>query len=95
MARIAPCRLLYAALWAGVCSCDRWCWQNPLPQGLSLTGVWGSDPSNVWAVGHRGIILRWNGLTWTASAYETTASLNSVWEATPTTSGPLDLLAPY
>lgn len=35
----------------GVCSVDGWCWRNPLPQGNRLTGVSGTAPNNVWAVG--------------------------------------------
>ena len=40
-----------------VCSADHWCWQNPLPQGNQLNGIWGSDADNVWAVGQNGTIV--------------------------------------
>lgn len=40
-----------------VCNGDRWSWRNPLPQGNSLYGVWGTDPSNIWAVGSDGTIV--------------------------------------
>ena len=40
-----------------VCSADNWCWRNPLPQGNSLFAVWGSEASDVWAVGGSGTIL--------------------------------------
>ena len=41
-----------------VCNVDPWCWQNPLPQGNHLYGVWGSDANNVWAVGLGGTIVK-------------------------------------
>ena len=62
-----------------ICSADDYCWQNPLPQGNALRGVWGSDANNVWAVGDAGTILRWNGTAWAAHAAGTTAALNGVW----------------
>ena len=39
---------------AKVVSPDGWAWQNPLPQGNRLLGVWGSSLSDVFAVGHGG-----------------------------------------
>ena len=36
-----------------------WTWQNPLPQGNDLTGVWGSSASDVFAVGGGGTILHY------------------------------------
>ena len=36
-----------------------WSWQNPLPQGKSALGVWGSSGSNVFAVGEIGTILHY------------------------------------
>jgi hypothetical protein len=43
----------------GFCSSGKWCWENPLPQGNSLTAVWGSSANDVWAVGHSGAIIRY------------------------------------
>lgn len=40
-----------------LCSPDKWCWENPRPQGNTLNGLWGTDPNNVWAVGDSGTIL--------------------------------------
>lgn len=46
--------------------------QQPTPTVEDLWGVWGSSPSNLWAVGGRGraegqaTILRYDGNTWTA-----------------------------
>lgn len=45
---------------ARICSSDGWCWENPLPQGNTLSGVWGTSASSVWAVGQAGTILKWN-----------------------------------
>ena len=44
-----------------VCSPDRWCWENPLPQGNDLGGVWATDANNVWVVGNAGMILDCHG----------------------------------
>ena len=52
---------------------------RPVP-GSWLTGVWGSDANNVWAVG-RGEILKWNGAVWEAQASGTWNPLNAVWGA--------------
>ncbi len=38
-----------------------WEWQNPLPQGNDLNGVWGSSGSDVFAVGKSGTILHYDG----------------------------------
>src|SRR5260221_10447977 len=35
----------------GICSPDRYCWENPLPQGNHLFALWGADASHVLAVG--------------------------------------------
>jgi hypothetical protein len=47
-------------------------------------GVWGSGPSDVWAVGassagHTGTILHWNGSAWSATSSGPTALLSGVW----------------
>jgi len=61
--------------WSGTatCSSDRFCWENPLPQGTDLVDVWSAGPSDVWAVGGRdlrtpevGVILRFNGSSWSS-----------------------------
>ena len=58
-----------------------WVWQNPLPQGNSLTAVWGTDANNVWAVGVKGTMLHWNGSAWRVSDTGTTQMLKDVWGA--------------
>jgi hypothetical protein len=37
---------------------------SPPARHKSLTSVWGTDASNVWAVGLNGTILKWNGSAW-------------------------------
>jgi hypothetical protein len=46
------------------CSPDRWCWQNPLPQGLRLADVFALSSSDVWAVGYYGTVLHYDGSDW-------------------------------
>ena len=43
---------------AGLCSKDKWCWVNPLPQGNALNAMWGTSATDVYAVGDNGTILR-------------------------------------
>jgi hypothetical protein len=56
-----------------------WRWQNPLLQGNSLNGAWGSGQADVWAVGDCGTLLHWNGSAWHAVPSGTTAHLHAVW----------------
>lgn len=45
-----------------------------------LWGLWGTSASDVWTVGENGVILRWNGASWTqATALAGTTGLNAVW----------------
>jgi len=43
-----------------------------------LFGVWGSSATDVWAVGAKGTIIRWNGSTWTPVASGTDRDLLAV-----------------
>jgi hypothetical protein len=65
------------------CSVDGWCWQNPLPQGNWLDGVWGSSPSDVFAVGSDGTILHFDGAVWSGMTSGSTANLVGVFGASP------------
>lgn len=58
---------------------NQWAWMNPLPQGNDLNAVWGSGPSDAFAVGVKGTILRWNGYSWVAAYVGTDESLTCVW----------------
>ena len=37
-----------------------WYWQNPLPQGNDLRGVWGASASDVYAIGGDQTLLHWD-----------------------------------
>jgi len=63
------------------CAPNLFCWSNPLPQGNTFQALWTIAPNNVWAVGDAGLIQRYDGTTWTASASGTTESLFGVWAA--------------
>jgi len=61
-----------------ICSTGGWCWQNPLPQGNSLVGVWGSSESDIWAAGGP-TIIHWNGSAWCAAVTDDFVGYSSVW----------------
>jgi hypothetical protein len=44
---------------AAQAQCGGWEWQNPLPRGNWLRGVWGSSGTDVFAVGGAGTILHY------------------------------------
>jgi uncharacterized repeat protein (TIGR01451 family) len=56
-----------------------WQWQNPLPQGNGLSGIWGSSGSDVFAVGRAGTILHYDGADWSAMSSGTTEPLYGLW----------------
>src|SRR6266568_2690504 len=60
-----------------MCSSGGWCWQNPLPQGNPLFGIFGPTPNDVWAVGPDGTVLRFDGMAW--RRVDLGATLPSVW----------------
>src|SRR5262245_47431816 len=62
---------------------ERFYWQNPLPTGNPLAAVFGTDERNVWAVGERGTILKWDGVSWRVDFSGTTASLYAIWGSGP------------
>jgi photosystem II stability/assembly factor-like uncharacterized protein len=62
---------------SGVCDFD-WCWSHPQPQGNNLYGVWGDSPSDVFAVGGFGAIVRYDGANWSLMRSPTTADLYGV-----------------
>lgn len=63
----------------GLCSPDHFCWENPLPQGAHLYGVWSAREDEVWAVGASGTVLRYDGKAWTRHATKVASSLTAVW----------------
>jgi hypothetical protein len=44
-----------------------------------LLAVWGSAGDDVWAVGHWGTIIHWDGAHWMAFDSSTFHGLNAVW----------------
>jgi len=58
---------------------DNWVWQNPLPQGNNLGGVWGRAPDDVFVVGGGGTILHYDGSSWSLMSSGTSNNLNGVW----------------
>lgn len=52
---------------------------DPPALQYTLRGVWGSSGSSVFAVGDSGVVLRYDGSSWTRMATGTTAQLNRVW----------------
>jgi hypothetical protein len=49
--------------------------------GPHLRGVWGTGPDDAWAVGVGGLILHWDGATWSETASGTAGDLHAVWAA--------------
>ena len=66
-----------------ICIDEHWCWENPSPQGRSLSWVWGSSSQDVFAIGRRGTILHYNGTEWSGQTSGTQASLNGLWGSGP------------
>src|SRR5688572_12824838 len=58
-----------------LCSGDKWCWENPLPQGNLLQALWARSRSDVWAVGDHGTILHYDGKAWSKMQSNTTNTL--------------------
>lgn len=67
----------------GACE-HEWCpVTTPLDPDLGLASVWGSGPSDVWAVGAAGSVLHWDGTAWTAASVGTSQALYAVWGTGP------------
>ena len=61
-------------------------WTNATPaiSTKTLYAVWGTSPSDVYAVGDTGTILHYNGTDWSADTSNTTGQLHSIWGSSPT-----------
>jgi PKD repeat protein len=59
-------------------------WSNVTPaiSIKTLYGIWGTSPSNIYAVGQDGAIMHYDGATWTAETSGTTEKLNAIWGVT-------------
>ena len=62
-----------------VCSVDRWCWENPMPQGNDLLSVWSRSATQLCAVGRDGTALHFNGNVWRREPTGIQRDLNAVW----------------
>ena len=68
-----------------LCQGDGWCWENPLPHGDVLAGVWTAPraalpgANDTFAVGELGIIQRRHVGGWVVDESGVTANLNAVW----------------
>ncbi len=59
---------------------ERTDWMKMLsPVSANLRGVWGSSANNVFAVGSKGTILHYNGITWTKAESGTESYLRAIW----------------
>ena len=61
-----------------------WSWCRPGP-AVGLDAIWGAAGDDIWAVGDRGTILRWNGSTWitvTEVGSPAPGDLHDVWGET-------------
>jgi len=56
-----------------------WTWEHPLPQGQTLTDLWGTHPRRVWAVGYGGTALQFDGTDWNRRDLPTGESLHGIW----------------
>jgi hypothetical protein len=58
----------------GECSVDQWCWRSP----IDLNAVSSPNSGSVFAVGATGLILQWDGTTWTEPVKATHRALLDV-----------------
>ncbi|XXX71718.1 hypothetical protein WMF30_29140 [Sorangium sp. So ce134] len=56
-----------------------WQWQNPLPQGNGLNGIWGTATDDIYAVGLDGTIVHYDGSAWSRMNSGTSNPLHGVW----------------
>ncbi len=61
-----------------------WTSVAPAISTKTLYAVWGTSPSDVYAVGNTGTILHFNGTDWSAETSNTTGQLLSIWGSSPT-----------
>ena len=71
--------------WKFVPATAGWRVTSPTGTTFDLWDVWGTSPTNVYAVGESGTILRYEGTAWSQeSGVPTSQSLNGVWGTSPT-----------
>jgi hypothetical protein len=66
-----------------VCSVDRWCWENPMPQGNDLLAIWARSSKDarpqICAVGRDGTALHYSGHAWRREPTRVHRDLRAVW----------------
>jgi hypothetical protein len=62
-----------------VCSSSGWCWGAPGLQGNTLRAVAANSPTDIWAVGSLGMLLHFDGSSWSARWAPTQKSLRGLW----------------
>jgi len=67
-----------------VCSKDKWCWVNPLPQGETLYGLWVAGNGEVFAAGYKAsMVVHFDGTTWTGMDTGKESTLYEIWGSSP------------
>jgi hypothetical protein len=61
-----------------------WYSQNVVPPFARLEAVWGTSPSNVYAVGDRSVILHFDGESWSEEETPSRYGYNDIWGSSPT-----------
>lgn len=68
----------FAKVSAQICPQPGWCWENPLPHGISQAKVWGSSGKDLWVAGESGAVLHYDGTTWLQVPTGTTQALLAI-----------------
>lgn len=69
---------------AGLCSVDGWCPVASPAGNKTVTAVFGLATSEIWVVGLNGLVLRWNGVSWTDRSLQANKEIHAVWAGSPT-----------
>lgn len=66
------------AMSSGLCMPNGFCWEYPSLFGITLEAVWGSSPTDVWAVGYGGAIVHFDGTSWSIEPSPTRSTLYAI-----------------
>lgn len=88
IARLNSLRHQLLAVWLAFSACGasvvqaglpaNWRFITPLPQGNDLLAAWAAGPDELYAGGHGGVILRWDGQAWTTMATPTQKTITAI-----------------
>ncbi len=70
---------LIAAGQTAVCPNTQWQLQNPELSPYPLLSIWGISSTSIYAVGYNGVIVHYDGLSWSRMDSPTSKKLSSVW----------------